>query len=64
MPPESELQQIKEQGAQRVLKEGDPVALEQYRVPDQSTMNMTLKVISVAPRALEIPNFLSETGEW
>ena len=62
MPPKSDLKQIKAKGIQRVLREEDPVALEQYRVPGQSSMNMTLKVISVAPRALEIQNFLSQTG--
>lgn len=61
LPPENKLPPIKEKGSQRILKEGDPRALQEYRDPSQSTMNMTLKVISVAPRALEIKNFLSQT---
>lgn len=61
IPPKSELSPIQDKGRRRVLKEGEPRLLEEYRVPGQSTMNMTLKVISVAPRALEIPNFLSQT---
>ena len=45
-------------GTQRALKENVP-ALQEYRTPDQSTLNLTLKVLSVAPRVLEIKNFLS-----
>ena len=33
--------------------------MQEYRTPDQSTLNLTLKVLSVAPRVLEIKNFLS-----
>jgi hypothetical protein len=58
-PPADLLQPVAETGEARVLREEDPRILQEYRVPDQSTMNMTLKVVSVAPRVLEIPNFLS-----
>jgi prolyl 4-hydroxylase len=44
-----------------VLKEEDERALAEYRTPDQYTLNMTLKVLSVAPRVFEIKNFLSRT---
>lgn len=44
------------------LKEDDPRLLSEYRVAtDVPYMNMTLKVLSVAPRVFEIPNFLSPT---
>lgn len=61
MPPRTQLTPIKDKGAKRVLKEGEPRGLEEFRTPNQPTLNLTLKVISVAPRALEIPNFLSQT---
>ncbi|CAB9499453.1 Probable prolyl 4-hydroxylase [Seminavis robusta] len=59
-PPKSALGQLKT-SKKRSLKEGETVALEEYRAPGQATMNMTLKVLSVAPRVFEIPNFLSQT---
>lgn len=59
MPPEEELKQLSGKEQSRVLKEGDARALSEYRVPNQSTMNMTLRALSVAPRVFEIPNFLS-----
>jgi len=61
LPPKDKLQPINGYGSQRVLTEGDSRLLPEYRDPTQKTMNMTLKSISVAPRAFEIPNFLSET---
>ena len=59
VPPQDEVEPILISGKKRVLKKGDARLLEQYRDPDQKVMNMTLKVISCAPRAFEIQNFLS-----
>lgn len=59
MPPDSVLKQLDSKEQSRVLQESDARALADYRVPNQSTMNMTLKALSVAPRAFEIKNFLS-----
>jgi hypothetical protein len=44
----------------RILKDSAPRLLEEHRVKDQTVMNMTLKVLSCAPRVLEISNFLSK----
>ncbi|KAL7484637.1 hypothetical protein ACHAW6_010272 [Cyclotella cf. meneghiniana] len=60
MPEESELGPVKEIGSQRILKESDPRILQQYRSPEPF-LNLTLKVLSCAPRAFEIDNFLSQT---
>jgi len=66
LPPLSELGKVKEFGSERVLKESDPRKFQEYRARDVTTqeplefMNMTMKVISCAPRAFEIPNFLSQ----
>ncbi|GKY99327.1 hypothetical protein MPSEU_000887700 [Mayamaea pseudoterrestris] len=43
----------------RVLKSGDPRLLQDYRESLQ-LKNMTLKVLSIAPRVFEIENFLSD----
>lgn len=59
-PPEHMLGRIADTGSARVLKEGDPRHLQEYRSPDP-TLNMTLKVLSCAPRVFEINNFLSQT---
>jgi len=58
-PPKDKLQPIAVQGKKRRLKDSDPRILQEYR--DTGTMNMTLRVISVAPRVLQIDNFLSST---
>ncbi len=50
-----EMQQNKHDNLQQ-----QPRLLQQYRSPEPY-LNMTLKVISCAPRAFEINNFLSET---
>jgi hypothetical protein len=60
VPPQDAVEPILVSGTKRVLKEGDARLLEEYRDPDQKVMNMTLKVISCAPRAFEIQNFLSQ----
>lgn len=60
VPKDEELGKVKKVGSQRVLKEGEPRLLQQYRSPEPM-LNMTLKVLSCAPRAFEIDNFLSET---
>lgn len=44
----------------RILKDTDERSLSEYRVKGQSTMNMTLRALSCAPRVFEIENFLSE----
>lgn len=59
LPPADQLKPIKVQGKKRALAEDDPRLLADYRKEGQ--LNMTLKVISCAPRVFEIPNFLSET---
>ena len=46
--------------AQEKQNKGNSIALKEYREPSEF-MNMTLKVLSCAPRAFEIDNFLSET---
>ena len=58
LPDESELGPIKEIGSARILKENDPRTLQKYRSPDP-VLNMTLTVLSCAPRAFEIQDFLS-----
>jgi len=56
-PPKDQLQPITAKGRERRLKDSDPRVLQEYREP--GTMNMTLTVLSVAPRVLQIDNFLS-----
>jgi prolyl 4-hydroxylase len=60
LPPEDLIQPITDQPSKRRLSDTDPRILQQYRASDQQTMNMTLKVLSVAPRVFQIDNFLSE----
>lgn len=43
----------------RKMKEDEPVALSDYRTPGEDHLNMTLRVLSCAPRVFEIDNFLS-----
>lgn len=59
-PPDDKLGGIDGHGSARILKDGDPRLLQEYRSPEP-VLNMTLKVISCAPRAFEITNFLSKT---
>ena len=58
-PPKAQLKPIKVEGRQRRLQDSDPRILHEYRAP--GTMNMTLRVLSVAPRVLQIDNFMSST---
>lgn len=58
LPPLDEIEPITVIGEQRVLKEDEPRHMQEYRVLE-SQMNMTLRVLSCAPRVLEIENFLS-----
>ena len=58
-PPAEELGAIPERGVQRVLRDTDPRMLADYRNHTTPSFNMTLKVISCAPRVFEIANFLS-----
>merc|ERR1719343_464175 len=65
LPPNSELGRISKKGSERILKESDPRHLQEYRAKHEITnaplefMNMTLKVLSCAPRVFEIRNFMS-----
>ena len=59
VPDKSLLKPIRERGLQRVLKESDPRILQEYRAKDEY-LNMTVKVLSCAPRVYEIGNFLSD----
>lgn len=58
-PPHDRLGAVTERGVERVLKDTDPRILSEYRDPTSSKLNMTLKVLSCAPRVFEIENFLS-----
>lgn len=59
--PKDKLGEINHFVPDRALKEDDPRLLQEYRTEGMEEMNMTLKVISCAPRAFEIENFLSDT---
>jgi hypothetical protein len=59
LPEPKLLKPIREHGVQRVLKESDPRILQEYRSTDEY-LNMTVKVLSCAPRVYEIGNFLSD----
>lgn len=65
--PTKNLGAVREFGKQRILEDDDPRHFQEHRERDEDTfepleyMNMTLKVLSVAPRVFEIKNFLSET---
>jgi len=58
LPPAEKVQPITVQGKKRALSEDEPRLLSEYR--DKGELNMTLKVLSCAPRVYEIPNFLSQ----
>ena len=65
LPPSEELGRVTLNGSERILKESEPRFLADYRVKDENnvphdSMNMTLTVLSCAPRVFEIRNFLSE----
>ena len=59
LPKLQDMDPIMTRGEKRQLKDTDPRIMADYRVPNQDVMNMTLKVLSCAPRVFEIPNFLS-----
>lgn len=59
VPPEEKLNKITLYGKKRILRDDRPRLLEEYRDTSTPFLNMTLRVIFVAPRVLEIPNFLS-----
>jgi hypothetical protein len=59
VPPDEELDAIFTYGTKRQLAEDEPRLLQQYRDPDQTVLNMTMTVLSCAPRVFEIRNFLS-----
>jgi len=59
LPPSNKMGTLIDISKSRQLKESDPRLLQEYRVQGQKVMNMTLKVLSVAPRVFEIQNFLS-----
>lgn len=58
LPPEGDLKSLSDEKIQRHLDDSDPRPLAQYRSPEP-TLNLTLTVLSCAPRAFEIRNFLS-----
>lgn len=59
LPPEEKLGKITAYGKSRILADDVPRSLKEYRDTERTQMNMTLKVLSCAPRAFEIRNFLS-----
>jgi len=59
LPPAAEIGPVTVESENRILKDDDPRSLQEYRVQDITVMNMTLRVLSCAPRVLEIKNFLS-----
>lgn len=59
LPNDRDLLKITEQGAKRVLSDEEPRLLQEYRT-GEPFLNMTMTVISCAPRAFEINNFLTE----
>ena len=65
LPPLEDLGQVQEYGVKRILQDSDPRKFQEYRALDKSTqeplafMNMTMTVLSCAPRVFEIRNFLS-----
>merc|ERR1712238_528601 len=59
-PGNSELKKNLKSGVSRVLRDEQPRLLSRFRT-DEPYLNMTLKVLSCAPRAFEIMNFLSDT---
>lgn len=67
IPPMDQLEPILARGEDRIWKDSDPRVLPEYRVQNNNVkehdgfgvMNMTLRVLSCAPRVFEIPNFLS-----
>jgi prolyl 4-hydroxylase len=56
-PPKNKLQPITAQGKKRRFTKDAPRILAEYR--DREPLNLTLRVISVVPRTLQIDNFLS-----
>jgi hypothetical protein len=60
VPPDEELDAIFTFGKKRILAEDEPRSLQEYRDPDQAVLNMTMTVLSCAPRVFEIKNFLSK----
>jgi prolyl 4-hydroxylase len=60
LPPLEEIEPILIKGENRILTDGAPRSLPEYRVRDTAILNMTLRVLSCAPRVFEIPNFLSK----
>jgi hypothetical protein len=59
LPPPAQLSRITTVGKHRRLRDDQPRLLAEYRDNSSPTLNLTLRVLSVAPRVLEIPNFLS-----
>lgn len=59
LPPQDKLDRITTQGKKRRLRDDQPRILSEYRDSSNPIINMTMRVVSVAPRVLEIPNFLS-----
>ena len=58
LPPQDKLGQITAKGKERVIGDGEPRLLQEYRT-EQPILNLTLEVMSCAPRVFQIDNFLS-----
>jgi hypothetical protein len=58
-PPEEYLPELTDEQMMRLVGQQDDNGLQEYR--KKGTLNMTLKVLSIAPRVFEIHDFLSKT---
>jgi prolyl 4-hydroxylase len=58
IPPDKKVKMITAQGEERILQANKPRVLQEYR-SKADFLNMTLTVLSCAPRVLEIEDFLS-----
>ena len=59
LPPEDKLGKITTWGKDRVIGDDEPRLLQEHRV-EEPVLNLTLKVLSCAPRVFQIDSFLSD----
>lgn len=59
LPPEDKLEKITTWGKDRIIGDDEPRLLQEHRV-EEPVLNLTLKVLSCAPRVFQIDNFLSD----
>lgn len=59
LPPQDKLGQITAKGKERAIGDDEPRLLQEYRT-EQPILNMTLEVLSCAPRVFQIDGFLSD----